>query len=197
MVRLLHALLWCAAMSLLPQASAQVALGPLFHQFGLTLDRGDRTEAAGPLFYEENRDGTRSWAVPPMLSYVLDEQADFSEFDLLYPVITYDRFGPEYRFQILQLFAFAGGQTYSETNVHRFTLFPFYFHQWSEIPERNYWALLPVYGDLKGRLFRDEIHFVAWPLYVKTRKRDVVTWNFPYPFLHTRRGDGLSGWQFW
>ena len=197
MARLLHALLCCAAMSLLPQATGQIALGPLFHEFGLTLDRGDRTEAAGPLFYHEDRDGTRTWATPPLLSYVLDEQADFSEFDLLYPLITYDRFGPEYRFQIMQLFAFAGGQTYSETNVHRFTLFPIYFHQWSDIPERNYWALLPVYGHLKGRLFRDEIHFVAWPLYSRARKRDVVTWNFPYPLLHTRLGDGLHGWQFW
>jgi hypothetical protein len=172
-------------------------MGPLFHQFGLTLDPGERTEAAGPFYSHEDRDGTRTWATPPMLSYAVDEQTDFSEFDFVYPIITYDRFGPEYRFQIFQLFAFAGGQSYTETNIHRFTLFPIYFHQWSDIPERNYWALVPIYGNLKGRLFRDEIDFVAWPLYSKTRKRDVVTWNFPYPILHVRRGNGLKGWQFW
>src|SRR6185436_7917160 len=124
-------------------------------------------------------------------------ETDFSEFDLLYPIITYDRYGPEYRFQIFQLFAFAGGQTYSETNVHRFTLFPIYFQQWSADPERDYWALVPIYGHLRHRLFRDDIRFVMWPLYSRTRKRDVVTHNFPYPFLHVRHGDGLDGWQFW
>jgi hypothetical protein len=179
------------------RAAADVAMGPLFHEFGLTLDRGHRTEVAGPLFYSEDRDSMHTWAVPPVMSHVADETTDFTEFDLLYPVLTYDRFGPEYRFQILQVFAFAGGQTYAETNVHRFTLFPIYFHQWSADPERNYWALVPLYGHLRGRLFRDDIRFLLWPLYSRTRKRDVVTYNFPYPFLHVRHGDGLHGWQFW
>jgi len=197
MFRSAHLLACVALFSALWCARADVAMGPLFHEFGLTLDRGHRTEAVGPFFYHENRDSTRTWAVPPIGSYVLDEETDFSEFDLLYPIITYDRFGPEYRFQIFQLFAFAGGQTYSETNVHRFTLFPIYFHQWSADPERDYWALVPIYGHLRGRLFRDDIRFVMWPLYSRTRKRDVVTHNFPYPLLHVRHGDGLDGWQFW
>src|SRR5688572_24772178 len=145
MTRFLQKFLAISVISAASSLPAQVSMGPLFHDFGLTLDRGDRKEALGPLFYYENRDATRTWATPPLLSYVLDEEADFSEFDLLYPLVTYDRFGLEYRFQILQVFAFAGGQTYSETNVHRFTLFPIYFHQWSDVPERNYWALLPIY----------------------------------------------------
>src|SRR5258705_5465484 len=174
-----------------------LAMGPLFHEFGLTLDRGHRTEVAGPLFYIEDRDSMQTWGIPPVVSHVVDRETDFSEFDLLYPVLTLDRFGPEYRFQILQVFAFAGGQTYAETSVHRFTLFPIYFHQWSADPERNYWALVPIYGHLRSRLFRDDIRFLLWPLYSRTRKRDVVTHNFPYPFLHVRHGDGLEGWQFW
>ncbi len=36
-----------------------------------------------------------------------------------------------------------------------------------------------------------------FPLYVRTRKKDVVTWNMPYPFFHLREGDGLHGWQVW
>ena len=197
MLRCVKLLTCLGAVCLAATLRAEMTFGPLVHQFGLTLDSGTRTEALGPLYYQEDRDGTRTWATPPLLSYSLDEQADFSEFDLLYPLLTYDRYGPEYRFQIFQLFAFAGGQTYSETNVHRFTLFPFYFHQWSDIPEKNYWGLVPIYGHLKNRLFRDEVHFAAWPLYSRTRKRDVVTYNFPYPILHVRRGEGLSGWQVW
>lgn len=172
-------------------------LGCLYDRFALTLAPGHRTEAAGPFFYNELKESTRLWAVPPLLSYTRDNEVDYEEFDFAYPIISYDRFGDEYRFQIFQLLSFAGGQTQSDTNVHRFTLFPIFFNQRSHIPEKNYTAVIPIYGTLKQRLFRDEVHFVLMPLYVKSRKRDIVTWNMPYPFFHIRRGDGLRGWQFW
>ena len=44
-------------------------------------------------------------------------------------------------------------------------------------------------------LFRDEIFFVMFPIYSQTRKKDVVTDNYLYPFFHLRHGDGLHGWQ--
>src|SRR5712692_11900044 len=81
----------------------QLALGPLYQHFGLTLAPGERREALGPLFYSERKDSTRLWAVPPLFSYSLDRETDFAEFDLGYPVLTYDRFGHEYRVQLLQL----------------------------------------------------------------------------------------------
>ena len=61
----------------------------------------------------------------------------------------------------------------------------------------NYTALLPIYGHLKNRLFKDEIAFTAFPAYAQTRKRDVITDNYFYPFYHRRHGDGLEGWQLW
>ena len=79
----------------------------------------------------------------------------------------------------------------------RFTLFPIYFQQRSPDPKENYTALVPFYGHLKNRLFRDEIFFVMFPIYSETRKRDVVTDNYLYPFFDVRHGDGLHGWQVW
>ena len=130
----------CAVVCLLVlsvTATAQPSFGPLFHTFGLTLDSGHRTEALGPILAYEQRDTARTWGLRPALCYVLDEQTDFAEFDFVYPLVTYDRFGSEYRFQILQLFSFAGGQTQSETNVHRFTLFPFIFISGRTSPRRT------------------------------------------------------------
>ena len=179
------------------QLSAQPSFGPIFDQFRLTLAPGHRTEVLGPLFYAERKESTRVWGAPPVLSYTLDQELDFEEFDFVYPLLSYDRFGSEYRFHIFQIFSFAGGKTQSETNVSRFTLFPLYFQQRSPIPEKNYTALIPIYGNLKNRLFRDEVHFVMLPIYVQSRKRDVVTDNYLYPFFHLRHGEGLTGWQFW
>jgi hypothetical protein len=110
---------------------------------------------------------------------------------LLYPVLNYERYGKEYRWQFCQLLSFAGGQSPKDDSQKRFTLFPFYFQQRSPVPDENYTALLPFYGHLQNRLFRDEIFFVLFPLYGETRRRDVVTDNYLWPFFHLRHGDGL------
>ena len=181
--------------------ASELSLGPLFQEFKLTLYPGDRTEAAGPLYYQqeikEENDATRLWAAPPIFSYLLNEHTDYEQFDFLWKGITYNRYGTEYRFQLVQWFSFAGGGTQSETNVNRFTLFPLYFQQRSKIPEKNYTALFPLYGRIRERFFRDDIKFALFPIYGQTRKRDVITDNYLYPFFHLRHGDRLKGWQFW
>jgi hypothetical protein len=171
--------------------------GPLYDRFPLTLTPGERTEAFGPFFSREKREQEEVIALSPVWSYRHDESTDFAEHDFLYPLLTLDRFGLEYRWQFLQLFSFSGGQTMDTTGKRRITLFPFYFQQRSPDPELNYTAVVPFYGTLKNRLFRDEIKFIMMPVYVQTRKRDVVTDNYLAPFFHLRRGDALKGWQFW
>jgi hypothetical protein len=171
--------------------------GPIFDQFALTLDSGQRTEAAGPFFYDQRKDSGKTWAVPPLLSYDTDPATESKEFDLVYPVLTYECYGMEYRWQLAQLLSFSGGQDPDNSTAKRFTLFPVYFQQRSSNPDENYTALFPLYGRLQNRLFRDEIFFVLFPIYGESRKRDVVTDNYLYPFFHLRHGDGLQGWQFW
>jgi len=169
----------------------------MFDEFDLTLDSGHRTEALGPLFYSEEKETQRIWAAPPLLSYTRDPGTESTEFDFLYPLLTYDRYGDQFRWQLFQLLSWAGGPTQKEKKRDRFTVFPFYFQQRSSDPSENYTALIPFYGHLKHRLFRDDIFFVMLPFYVESRKKDVVTENYVYPFFHLRHGDGLRGWQFW
>lgn len=171
--------------------------GPLFDEFKLTLSPGHRTEALGPFYYQEEGDTQRTWAVPPVLSYARDPGTELEEFDFLYPLMSYDRYGSQHRWQFFEILSFAGGPTQRESDRNRFTLFPFYFQQRSTDPGEDYTAVFPFYGHLKHRLFRDEIFFVMFPVYGESRKRDVVTDNYLYPFFHLRHGDGLHGWQFW
>ena len=119
------------------------------------------------------------------------------EFDLLYPVLTYERFGTEYRWQLAQLLSFSGGQNPDDYPPDDSRFSRFIFSSARRTPDKNYTALFPLYGHIQDRLFRDEIFFVLFPLYVETRKRDVVTDNYLFPIFHLRHGDGLQGWQFW
>ena len=171
--------------------------GPAFQNFRLTLEPGERMEAAGPFFYSEQAGERERWAFPPLWARETDSGIDSTEFDLSYPLLTYDRFGADYRFQILQLFSFSGGESLTATNKHRISLFPIYLQQRSADPNLNYTSVLPFYGTLKNRFFRDEVHYVMMPLYVHSKKRDVITNNFLYPVFHVRRGQGLKGWQAW
>ncbi len=99
--------------------------------------------------------------------------------------MTYNRYGEQYRWQFFQVLSFAGGPTQRESARDRFTLFPLYFQQRSSDPSENYTAVFPFYGHLKHRLFRDEIFFVMFPLYSQTRKKDVVTDNYVWPFFRS------------
>jgi hypothetical protein len=208
----------------LPAGGAETfCAGPLASQFRLTLEPGLREEAFGPFLYHEAAPPRDLAAMPPLWSCTRDPDVGSMEVDLLYPLLTYDRFGEEYRVQFLQILSFSGGRvSQTETNLHRFTLFPVYFQQSSPIPEQNYTAVFPFYGHLENRFFRDDIDFAFWPVYVKTKRNarvaaasppeetqvwpyrwfepprgEITTYNFLAPFFHVRTGPGLRGWQAW
>lgn len=174
-----------------------VAAGPIFSRYTTATTHALREEALGPLWYRERDGESTTWALPPLFSHTRDTGVDSEETDFLYPVMSYDRFGKESRYQFFQFFSVAGGSTQADQQTRRFTLFPFYFQQRSEAPELNYTALFPFYGTVKNRLLRDEIHAVMFPVYSRTRKKDVVTENYLFPIVHRRTGDGLTGWQVW
>jgi hypothetical protein len=161
------------------------------------LDSGYREEIVSPFFYAQDVDSQSQWAIPPFYVQTKTRDVDWSEADFLYPLLTYRRFGTESSLQFLQFFSFGGGQDQAETNFSRFTIFPIYFQQRSPDPALNYTAVVPFYGDLRNRLFHDEIHFVMFPIYAHTVKKGVVTDNYIYPLIHTRHGDQLTGWQVW
>jgi hypothetical protein len=172
--------------------------GFLFDRSPLTLEEGVRTEFFGPAYYSQTIGSQHSWAIPPLaFSHVVDDVIDSSEYDFIYPVLSYRRYGNEYRWQLLQLFSLAGSKYQDDSSTHRFSLFPIYFQQRSSHSNDNYTAVVPFYGHLDHRLFKDQIDFVLFPLYAKTRKKDVVTYNVPYPFFHIRHGDQMHGWQLW
>jgi hypothetical protein len=177
------------------QDDHEIAAGPLFQEFKLTLDSGTRTEAVGPFWYNEHKETQHTWAIPPILAYTHDPATESYEFDFLYPLITYDRFGQQYRWQLGQLLNIAGGPTQTETYRDRYTLFPVYFQQRSSDPTQDYLAVGPFFGHMFNHLFRDEIRYVMFPIFSETRRKDVVTDNWFYPIGHVRHGDGLAGWQ--
>lgn len=171
--------------------------GPLFDEFPLTLAPGHRTEIMGPLFYSEQRESQKTWAFPPLLSHTQDPDTDSEGYDFGYPVMTYHRFGSEYRWQLLQVLSFSGGKNPEDLHKRQFTIFPLYFQQRSPESNLNYTAVFPFYGTLKNRIFMDEIHFVMFPAYAEFQKGGVTTDNYLFPVFARRHGNGVHGWKVW
>ena len=165
-------------------ARAEFSFGPAWSEFGLTLRPGEATEGLGPIWGSEHSDGSWLWRVSPFVSHLEDPATQRSEYEVLYPIYTYDRFGGEYAARFLQLFEFTGSTTPDEEARARTTVFPFYFYQKSTSPTNGYLAVLPFYGHLRNRLFRDEVSFVLAPLWVSSTKRGVQTDNVLFPFFH-------------
>jgi hypothetical protein len=184
-------------LALLGVKAGDFSAGPIFDQFPLTLDVGHRTEILGPFYYSQESDSNKLWALPPFFSDDSDPTIDLREDYFLYPVFSYVKYGTQYRGQFIQLFSFAGGEDPDEVGRHRFMLFPIYFQQRSRDPQTDYTAVFPFYGHLNNTLFRDHIYFVMFPAYSRTQKKDIINYNYLYPFFNTRQGDGMHGWQFW
>lgn len=172
-------------------------MGPLVHRFGVTFEDAERTEALGPFFNRESGVGYQEWAIPPIYSRRYEEATDKLSIDIFWKVASYDRMGPEAKFTFLQMFNVGTARSLADEGDRRFTLFPFYFQNRSDNPDRNYTAVFPFYGRIRNRVFRDEVKWVMFPLYAQSHKRDLVTDNYFFPFFHIRHGDNLNGWQLW
>ncbi len=173
------------------------AAGFAFDRFQLTLEEGFRTEAAGPFYFSQHADAERTWGIPPFYSRDDNPAVDADEDDYLYPLLTRIRYGQERRWQFCELISTSSGLAPDDTTPHRVTVFPFYFSQRAADTNLNYTAVVPFYGRLKHRLFKDEIYFILLPGYVETKKRDVVTENYLFPIVDVHHGDGMTGWQVW
>lgn len=180
-----------------PSSGGWRAFGPLFSDVSLALGPGEGFEAAGPLWAEQESDGVHSWRLAPLVSREWDPVADRDEWDVLFPLSTYDRFGTEWQVQVLQMLRWSGGATVDGDVKRRRTLFPLYFEQRSASGTNDYLAVIPLYGRVRNRLFRDEVKFVLPPLYVESTKRGMVTRNVLFPVFHVRSGAGTRGWQAW
>lgn len=172
-------------------------LGPLIQTFPLTLEPGWGTEAAGPFYYRQERDGETLLGLPPFYSDLQSADGDREVVRVLPPIFSYHKYGRDMRWEVGQWLNGSRVDTIEDKELKRFNVFPFFFYQDAPDPNRRFWGLLPVYGTIRNRLGLDQIRFAAFPLWAETRKGGSRTENILFPFGHLRTGPGLDGWKIW
>ena len=151
----------------------------------------------GPLFKLQRRQDDHDIALRPLFYRSANDRDKGTVTEYLYPLASSETSPEVSTFQVLQLYQ---NNTYrKDEGVARETrtmLFPFYISGTSE-KYGPYTSVFPLYGDLYERFWRDEYHYVMFPLYGRTVKKGTTTSNYLYPFFSTTSGQGESGYQFW
>jgi hypothetical protein len=201
---------WAAAGCLLlgllavPAAGEEVAgaepaplnLWPVYQDRVDAVDRAKVQEGLGPFVASQRAlDGSsEDFALRPFF-HRQDERRplDRTEWELLYPLMTYSRTGQDWEFQFLQLINFRH-EGLPHEREQRADFFPFYLSGTTETGQR-YQGVLPVYGRVYDRLGQDEADWVMFPLYAHFVKQGVETQYFPWPLLSRTRGEKRSGFR--
>jgi hypothetical protein len=151
----------------------------------------------GPLFKYQHRKDDRDLAVRPLFYSSANAKDRGASTDYLYPLASTETSPETSRVQVLQLYQKNSFRRDEEGREERGTmLFPFYISGKSE-KYGPYTSVFPLYGDIYERFWRDEYHYVLFPLYGRTVKNGTTNRNYLYPFFATTEGEKESGFQFW
>ena len=150
----------------------------------------------GPLFKWQRDSGQQDVAVRPLF-YRVTAHSDSAATDYLYPLASSESTPDVTRFQVLRLYQKNLFRKDEEKAQERdFMIFPFIISGNSR-DHGPYTSIFPIYGDIYERFWRDEYHYVLFPLYGRTVKNGTTNWNVLYPFFSVTTGVKESGFQFW
>ena len=172
---------------------------PFFVDLEKPREDASRSQFLGP-FVESSRGPEREWtAVRPFwIRYREDRPLSPRSQHVLYPLYSYRANDAGHDWNLFYLVRGSRYETGGRLDGETFEVIPFYFdHDYPRTPEFSYWGLLPVYGEVKGRLFQDRISWVLFPFYTEWEKNGAITYGTPWPFVRYRSGVGSSGFALW
>ncbi|UFS69012.1 hypothetical protein LPW11_14035 [Geomonas sp. RF6] len=147
----------------------------------------------GPFLKFQIKGDERVDAVRPFFYRTEDVKEESSSTTYLYPVAASDNSREAESFEVLRLYQ---KTTYrkdeGKAREEGTTLFPFYISGRSD-KYGPYRAVAPFYGDMYERFWRDEYHFVMFPLYGQTVKKGTTRTHYLWPIFSRTEGENESG----
>jgi hypothetical protein len=184
-----------------PVHAAQADKGTIFTLWPLIDYRDSPAEGfsnlsiLGPLFKFQQKGSERDSAFRPFF-YRKDHLKDHSSSTyFLYPAAFHESTPDSDTYQVVRLFQTSNFRKEEEEKRNGTSmLLPFYVSGESE-KRGSYRAFIPFYGDIYDRFWRDEYHFVMFPLYGSTVNRGTTTKHYLYPFFSSTSGEKESGFE--
>ena len=180
-----------------PGEGALFTLWPLIDYRQVPQNKTRRLSLLGPLLTFEQKGDDSITAIRPLLHSTSNDKNATSASTVLYPLASAETTPEVSRFEILHLLqkdTFRKDEPSAEES--RFMLFPFIISGESK-KYGSYTSIFPLYGDIYERFWKDEYHYVLFPLYARTVKNNSTNYSLLYPFFTITTGEKESGFQFW
>jgi len=197
-IPLLLTLLACTALP----ARARAEQGTIFTLWPLIDYRDSPAEGfsnlsiLGPLLKFQSKGTERDSAFRPFFYRKDQLKEGTSSTYFLYPAAFHEKTPDADSFEVMRLLQSSRFRKDEEGKHDQSTmLLPFYVSGESEKRGR-YRAMIPFYGDIYDHFWRDEYHFVMFPLYGSTVNKGTTTRHYLYPLFSTTTGEKESGFEF-
>jgi len=175
-----------------------INLGPLFYMEKDEETGEKKIDALGPFVSYKKKGHETGYGFRPIFYNYKNAEKDRTAFDFLYPLSTYRTFEGDTKFQALMyIFYYKSDLRESGFREREYTLFPFIFARHAEDPERSFFAVFPVYGNMKNKYGKDKIKFFLFPLFLQTENYGVTNTNMLWPFIGYYSGNGVTGGRLW
>lgn len=188
-------LLTCAA----PCAAEQGEEGTVFTLWPLLDYRSSPAEGfsnlslLGPLIKFQRHGDDTDTAIRPFFYQSSHSEERSSSTYFLYPAAYREETPEAESYKVLLLFQNNEYRKSDPDSRDQSTmLFPFYIQGHSE-KRGDYLSIFPFYGNIYDRFWRDEYHFVMFPLYGSTLKKGTRTRHYLWPIFSTTEGENESG----
>ena len=175
-----------------------INLGPLFYMEKDNETGEKRIDALGPFVSYKKEAHETGYGLRPIFYNYRNDKKDRTAFDFLYPLSTYRTFEGDTKFQALMyILYYKTDLRESGFRERELTIFPFIFARQAEDPDRSFFAVFPIFGNMKNKYGKDEINFFMFPLFLQTKNYGVTNNNFLWPFIGVYSGNGAKGGRLW
>lgn len=174
-----------------------VTLWPLFDYRESPADDYRNLSILGPLIKIQHWKQDDDVALRPLFYRAANSNNTAAETTYLYPVGRTDVSRDVTRFEVLQLLQHnVYRKSEPEERASDSMLFPFYISGTSG-KYGPYTSIFPLYGNIYERFWKDEYHFVLFPLYSRTVNKGTTSRSYLYPFFNTIEGENEHGFHVW
>lgn len=159
--------------------------------------KSSKLSILGPLLSFETSREEKITSFRPLFHTTTDKTATSSASYYLYPLASAETTPDVSRVEVLQLFQkniFRKAE--ADEEERQFMLFPFIISGSSK-EHGSYTSIFPLYGDIYGRFWRDEYHFILFPLYSRTVNKGTSNYHLLWPFFSMTKGENESGFGIW
>lgn len=113
--------------------------------------------------------------------------------NFLYPIFRYKKDNSSENISLLPLYSKVSVKHYDDTEYNDIDsfIFPLIFYG-NDKKEGNYFAFVPLFGNMKGKLGKDEIEFYLLPIYLKTKYKNDEIYHIMYPLISYANNEDLK-----